>query len=247
MQADALICSHPRSGGRWLRFLVAHYLEARYRLGFELTPESVFSLVPDHHPESKRGYPAFRFGSHRGFPLLAVCHQPYAWELHRHFPVLFLVRNAYDVTVSAFFHLTQEKRDYTGSMRDFIRHPRYGLGSWIEYLNSWSPRLLTHRDAAYVAYGELQHDPGSALRKVLEFIDEPPDPELVHLAVASGQALRETRRIRTGQEGNFWDHLQPEEIFEIQEIIHTGLSEFSRALLKAASVDLDPFPRQDLE
>jgi len=243
MHADALICSHPRSGGRWLRFLVAHYLEARHRLAFDVAPDTVFAVVPDHNQEARRGYPAYRFAKRRGFPLLAVCHQPFTWELHRSSSVLFLARNAYDVVVSAYAHLTQEKGQYAGSMREFIENPRVGLASWIEYTNSWSPKLLTHRDASFVAYGQLQQDPGMALRKVLAFIDESPDPELIQLAVASGQSLRDSRRIRTGQEGNFWDHLQPEDIFLIQEKIESGLSEFSVALMDAIGVEVAPFPR----
>ena len=145
--------------------------------------------------------------------------------------------------VSAYFHLTREKGQYAGTMHDFIRHPRFGLGSWIEYMNSWAPKLLTHRDAAFLAYAEFQQDPAIALRRVLDFIDEKPDPELVQLAVVSGQALRDSRKIRTGQEGNFWDHLQPEDIFDIQEGVQRGLSEFSVALLKSIGVELDPLPR----
>ena len=243
MYADVLICSHPRSGGRWLRFLVAHYLEARHQLGFDLTPQSVFAIIPDHRRDTSRGYPGFRFQDRRRFPLLAVCHELYTPELHRNYPIFFLARNAYDVMVSAYFHLTREKGQYAGTMRDFIHHPRFGLASWIGYMNSWAPQLLAHRDATFLAYAELQRDPATALRRVLEFIDETPDPELVQLAVISGQALRDTRRIRTGQEGNFWDHLQPDDIFDIQEGLQKGLSEFSVALLNRIGVELDPFPR----
>ena len=87
MYADALICSHPRSGGRWLRDLVADYLAARHGLDVEVTPQTVFAVVPDHQAEGARGYPAFRFRDRRSLPLVAVCHQPYSWELHRGYPV----------------------------------------------------------------------------------------------------------------------------------------------------------------
>jgi hypothetical protein len=246
MNADALICSHPRSGGRWLRFLVAHYLAARHQPDFDVSPATVFGVVPDHAHEPTRGYPAYRFRGRRGFPLLAVCHQPYSADLHRNFPTLLLARNPYDVVVSAYHHLTREKGLTVGSIREFIAHPRLGLGSWIDYMNSWAPTLLRHRDAAFVAYGQLDRDPAGALRAVLTFINEEPDSRAVAAAVESAQALRDSRRIRTGQEGNFWDHLQPEEIFLIQEMTREGLSEFSTWLLASIGVELDPFPRTDL-
>lgn len=243
MYADTLICSHPRSGGRWLRYLLAHYLAAHYRLDIAVTPQTVFAVVPDHHDEWKRGYPAFQFADRRDLPLVSVCHHPYAWDLHRGYPIIFLARNAYDVVVSAYFYFTQEKVEFRGSMREFIRHPKLGLPAWISYMNTWAPTLLTHRDSAAVSYGELDADPAQALMRVLEFLHQPPDLVLVQAAVDSANALRSARGIRTGQEGNFWDHLQPDDIFDIQEILQRDLSEFSTHALEHMGVELDPFPR----
>lgn len=243
MNADALLCSHPRSGGRWLRFLIAHALAGRHRPDVEVTPANVFTVVPDHHDEPSRGYPAFAFRDSPSLPVVAVCHQPFSWPMHRRYPVVFLARNAYDVMVSAFFHLAQERGEYDGGMRDFIRHPKLGLPSWIAYMNSWAPRLLTHRDLLPVSYRDLDADAGSALGRVLEFLGEDADPARVRAAAASAAALRRERGIRTGQEGNFWDHLQPDEMFAIQEALHQGLSEFSVHLLQSMGVEVDPFPR----
>lgn len=246
MSADALICSHPRSGGRWLRYLIAHYLAAHHRLGLEVTPREVFAVVPDHHDDHARGYPVYRFLGRADVPLVAVCHQPYSWQLHRGYPVVFLGRNAYDVMVSAYSHLTQQKGEYAGPMREFIRHPRLGMPAWLEYVNGWAPKLLTHRDALLLSYRDLNADPGGTLRRVLAFLNHAPDPALVEAAVESGNRLRSGRGIRTGQEGNFWDHLQPDEIFDIQEEVSRGLSEFSVCLLEKMGVEVDPFPRESV-
>lgn len=246
MSADALICSHPRSGGRWLRYLVARYLAAHHRLPLDLTPADVFSVVPDHNEERVRGYPAYRFADRIDIPLLAVCHQPYSWELHRGYPIIFLGRNAYDVMVSGYHHLAVQRGEYAGMMRDFIRHPRHGLPAWIGYFNEWAPKLLTHRDAVLVSYGDLAGDPSGTLNRVLRFLNHEPVPALVADSVAAADRLRSGRGIRTGQEGNFWDHLQPDEIFEIQEQLSRGLSEFSVCLLQRMAVEADPFPRDDV-
>lgn len=245
MPADALICSHPRSGGRWLRYLIAHYIAGHHRLGLEVTPQEVFSVVPDHHEDHARGYPVYAFGDRIDVPLVAVCHQPYTWELHRGYPTVFLGRNAYDVMVSAYHHLTHQKGEYAGPMREFIRQPRLGLGGWIGYFNDWAPKLLTHRDALLLSYRDLNADPGETLRRVLRFLNVEPDPELIRSAVESGDRLRSGRGIRTGQEGNFWDNLQPDEIFDIQESVSRGLSEFSVCLLERMGVEVDPFPREN--
>ena len=245
MYADTLICSHPRSGGRWLRYLLAHYLAEQHRLDVEVTPQTVFAVIPDHHDEWTRGYPAFQFRDRRDLPLIAACHQPFSSEFHRAYPVIFLARNAYDVAVSAFFYFTREKTEYTGTIRDFVRHPKLGVPAWVEYMNSWAPKLLTHRDCALVSYRELNSDPARALSRVLEFLHQTPDPVLVHSAVESGNAFRSARGIRTGQEGNFWDHLDPESIFDIQEIVHRDLSEHGAQVLGSIGVEMDPFPRAD--
>ena len=242
MYADALICSHPRSGGRWLRYLLAHSIAAHHRLGLEVTPQTVFSIVPDHHHDSARGYPAFKFNDRRSFPLVAVCHQSYSWELHRGYPAIFLARNAYDVVVSAYAH-TQEKSEFKGSMREFLRHSKLGLAAWIRYMNAWAPKVLTHRDTLLLSYAELDADPARALGRVLAFLNQTPGPGVVQAAVESGTALRSGRGIRTGQEGNFWDHLDPESIFDIQEILQRDLSEAASRLLQSMGVEQDPFPR----
>lgn len=244
LQPDALICSHPRSGGRWLRFLLAHYLTARHELSDQVTLEHVFSVVPDHNEDPGRGYPAFEYRAHRALPLVAVCHRPYEWRLHRGLPTIFLARNAYDVVVSAYYY-GREKDGYQGTIRDFLDRPRNSLIEWIDYMNRWAPALLTHRDATLLAYGRLHAAPDRALIQLLEFLDERPISHLVHAAVDRAHELRDSRRIRTGQEGNFWDHLPPEEIFEIQEIVHRELSEPAQHLLSSIGVELDPFPRSD--
>jgi hypothetical protein len=244
MYADTLLCSHPRSGGRWLRYLTAHYLAARHRLGCAVTPQTVFEVVPDHHDDPARGYPAFRFRDRPALPLVAVCHQPFSWSLHRGFPTVFLVRNPYDVTVSAYFHLTREKSAFTGSTLDLIHHPRLGVPAWTDYINSWAPKLLIHRDSVLVSYAELVGAPDQVLGRLLDFLDETHDPTQVQTTVDSGNALRSAREIRTGQEGNFWDQLQPEEIFAIQHLVRRGLSDLGLQLLETAGVEVDPFPRE---
>lgn len=243
MSAGALICSHPRSGGRWLRFLIAHYLAAFHRLGVEVTPDRLFSVVPDHRDDPVRGYPAFAHGDRCDVPLVAVCHQSYQWELHRGYPVIFLARNAYDVMVSGYHHLVHQKGEYAGSMRDFIAHARLGLPAWTSYINSWSPKLLTHRDALLLGYGELSTDSGGALRRVLRFLNHDPEEDLVIDAVAAAERWRGGNGIRTGQEGNFWDHLQPDEIFDIQEGVTRDLTEISVTVLQRMGVEIGPFPR----
>src|SRR5690606_228452 len=176
-------------------------------LEIDVTPRTAFSIVPDHHDEPTRGYPALRVPASRGIPIAAVCHHPFSRELHHGYPIAFLAPNPYDVLVSSYYHLAQEKGKYGGTMRDLIRHPVLGLPSWIRYMNAWAPKLMGHRDALLLSYRELDLDPERALGRVLEFLGEEPVAELTRAAAERGSDLRRARVIRTGQEGNFWDHL----------------------------------------
>ncbi len=222
---------------------MAHYFATRYELVTELSADDVFSIVPDHTDDPDRGYPAYAFRSRRDVPLVAVCHQPYRRRLHAAQPLVFLARNAYDVSVSAYYYAAarQGRRE---RIREFLEQPRGALSAWITYMNEWAPHLLTHRDAAFVSYGRLQNDAGAALLTILDFLDVEPDPATIHASVAAAAALRQTRRILTGQEGTFWDHLQPEDIFLVQERVRLGLSAPARHLLESMGVELDPFPRE---
>ena len=78
---------------------------------------------------------------------------------------------------------------------------------------------------------------------MLTFLNHEPDPVLIGAAVESGNRLRSGRGIRTGQEGNFWDHLQPDEIFDIQASVREELSDFAVHMLEEMGVEVDPFPR----
>jgi len=147
------------------------------------------------------------------------------------------------VMVSGYHHLVHQKGEYAGSMRDFIAHARLGLPAWTSYINSWSPKLLTHRDALLLGYGELSTDSGGALRRVLRFLNHDPEEDLVIDAVAAAERWRGGNGIRTGQEGNFWDHLQPDEIFDIQEGVTRDLTEISVTVLQRMGVEIGPFPR----
>lgn len=227
-----------------MRFLIAHYFAARHDLIDELGAEEVFSIVPDHSDDPERGYPAYLHRSRREVPLVAVCHQPFRRRLHTAQPLVFLARNPYDVSVSAYYYAA-ERAEQPGRIHDFLDQPRGALAAWSAYMNGWAPPLLTHRDAMFVSYRQLNADPGAVLESILHFLDVDPDPRIMQASVAAADALRQTRRIRTGQEGTFWDHLQPEDIFLIQERVRQGLSEPARHLLNAIGVELDPFPREN--
>src|SRR5690606_30936826 len=129
-------------------------------------------------------------------------------------------------------------------VREFIRHPRLGLPAWLDYINACAPRLLTPRDALLLSYRELNANPRHTLERLLRCINHDPHPAGVAAAVDSAARWRSGQVIRTGQEGNFWDHLQPDEIFDIQERVQRGLTDFGGCLLEAMGIELDPFPRE---
>ena len=118
---------------------------------------------------------------------------------------------------------------------------RWNVG--VDQVEVASGKIKNKSTNATLSYQELASDSATALQRVLAFLNQSADPALVHATVQSANEMRSARGIRTGQEGNFWDHLQPDEIFDIQEQADRGLSNHAVHLLQSMGVEVDPFPR----
>ena len=138
-------------------------------------------------------------------------------------PLAFLARNAYDVVVSAYVYYTQEKPEYAGSMREFIRHPAAGAG----HVDRVREQLGAHAAHAPRLHAAFLRRAGCAIPRrrwsaCWSSWTTRPIPRWCGPRRRAPSELRSARGIRTGQEGNFWDHLQPDEIFDIQERVDRG-------------------------
>lgn len=255
-RASAFLASYPKSGRTWLRFMLASYLARSLRLGVEVDLHSLFTIVPNFDLSPARGVPAYRFAGRRDVPLVLVTHQPYSRRYLRQ-PVIFMVRDARDLMVSAYFHATRHKHRFTGELADFMRDPRQGLPAYLAYLNGWAEGLARHRHLL-VSYERLSADPAAMLGEVVTFLGLPVDEAAVAAAVErssfrSMQALErrdgvpehdydrsdpESLRARRGKVGGFADYLDPAQAGWIMTATAAGLSPSARSLLVQGGIAL---------
>lgn len=231
-QIDTVLASYPKSGRTWFRFILTSYLDKTFQL--KTTPDlhSMFTVIPNFDMDAERGLPAFAYKRHRPkLPLITVSHLSYSKMRFRSHPIIFMVRNPWDVMVSAYFHATRQKHRFLGDIDGFLRDPDQGVVALTHYLNIWSSGLQTHRHIV-ISYEALSHDPKGQTERALNFLGIGSDPQALADAVEGAkfqnmQKLElqnglpghdydrddtESRRMRRGMVGGFRDYLTPGQI-----------------------------------
>ncbi len=252
----AYLCSYRKSGRTWLRFLLAQYLNRRFRLGREIDLHSCFSLVPNDGTHPLKGIGGYGYSGDARFPLVLASHSSYSLAKFRDISeaaILFLVRSVADTLVSDYFQASRALGECTSGLPDFLRDPRWGVAGYCRYLNSWAPALQRKQVRALVlSYEELHRDAGDVLVRTLDFLGIPLDEGLVREAVeaSSFSAMRnmeertglpgsgglsedpEARRMRRGTVGSSGEYLDREDMAYIMEAAGKLLSTASRNLLQ---------------
>ena len=191
-RTDAYLLSFPKCGRTWLRVMLAHAFEQHFGI-----------RIPD----------SIRIHAHgsrlRGIPRVRVTHD---WKdrqtmtvdqdkkRFREKAVVFMIRDPRDVVVSQYFHRLKRKRNYTGTLEEFVRAERGSLADIVTYYNVWA-RERHHRDRLHVLrYEDLRADPVAGLGAVLEFLGLPDvKTEVVEQAVAACDFDRMQQMERRGE------------------------------------------------
>lgn len=201
--ATAYICSFPKSGRTWLRFMLAHILVTRYGLPVDLDLHTFFTVIPNDEGHPDRGWPAYRFGDK--IPCVAASHQAYDREIHGGRPVVFLLRDPRDVLVSFWLHQTRQFKRFSGDLSSFIRHEEYGIHFLLGYLQSWLDVTLAGRTLV-MTYEDLHADTPTALRAVCAFLEVPASEQEISAAAVSGSFHRmQALELRGGIAGHRYD------------------------------------------
>jgi hypothetical protein len=202
-EAAAYICSFPKSGRTWLRFMLAHILVTHYGLPVELDLHTCFTVIPNDEGHPDRGWPAYRFGTQ--IPCVTASHRAYDQEIHGGRPAVFLLRDPRDVLVSFWLHQTRQFKRFSGDLSSFVRHEEYGIGFLLGYLQSWldasqGPRTLV------TTYEDLHADTPAVLRAVCVFLEIPASEQEISAAAVSGSFQRmQALELRGGIAGLRYD------------------------------------------
>ena len=236
---DAWLCSYPKCGRSWLRFLIANYLNLRYNLRMEIDFHSIFRLLPNDGEDAVKGIGGYQFADDPRLPLIVSSHAPWREGRFSGAPVLFMLRSVPDVVVSDYFHTARLLKAYPGTLKEFIRDPRGGLHRYLRYLDSWQDFLTRERSRVYtIRYEELHARTADVLAGVLSFLGIPADMGLVDEAVRcstfesmqEAERLKgiagheyhfddpEARRVRKGQVNGHCEYLDDDDLAHIEQL-----------------------------
>jgi alcohol sulfotransferase len=208
VRRERLICSYPKSGQTWLRFMLARLLVRHYGIDLDLDLTNVFWVIADDEKEPSRGWPVFRYA--RTVPTIGATHLPYDPKAHQGCAITFIVRDPRDVLVSYWLHRSHQMHRFDGELGAFVRDPRYGVAGLLAYLEMWSP-VLDRPSCLVVTYEEMHEDTGGTLRRVAAHFDVPATDAELEDAVEAGRFSRmRAKELRSGVAGHVYDRSREE-------------------------------------
>lgn len=155
---DIFLCSYPKSGNTWLRFILAHLLSVRT----DITPRNVDELVPDVYAANDKA-------NALASPRILKTHHAL---LHEFPKTIYVVRDVRDAMLS-YYHYQQALGAFKGNFSEFLDvadtlHP---FGNWsahvekaLAFSNQYPKRILLLR------YEDLQLNPETEIEKLIAFL-----------------------------------------------------------------------------
>jgi hypothetical protein len=188
---DALVCSYPRSGSTWLRFLLYEALTSE-----PAAFQSVNRGIPD--PDGYRRAPRLLPSGGR----LLKSHDRY-WP--RGTKVVYLVRDVRDVVLSEYRHHVREGT-FRGDLADFLSPFLDGkityFGSWSDHVRFWALEgRVPPEDLFVLRYESLRERTVDRVADVLGFLDAGVDRSSVESSVRNNAIERMRRKEEEAPEG----------------------------------------------
>ncbi|MBR9804323.1 hypothetical protein GYB59_22675 [bacterium] len=156
--SDTFMCSYPRSGNTWTRFIIACLLDDSIQ---SVDLDVIDDVVPDVGTLPRHNRPVRVFKDH----------QP---RFHLFPKVIYNVRDGRDALVSAHRYATKAL-DYDKSLLDFIcdRNAQV-FGFWHEHISSALSWAATHPSQfLLVRYEDLKANPEDEIMRIARFLDCP--------------------------------------------------------------------------
>ncbi|MGB3811223.1 MAG: sulfotransferase domain-containing protein [Parvibaculum sp.] len=181
---DAFICSYPKSGNTWLRFLIANLLHP----GGDVSFSTINQLVPDIY--------SLNVGKMAQLPTPRILksHEAFRPDYRR---VLYICRDPRDVLLS-YYHFSRRERtiDDDLPMKDFARLFLDGglqwqeIGTWAEHVGSWMGARQIDDRFCFLRYENLYADPVGELRRIAHILKIPATTKMLEGAVEASTANR---------------------------------------------------------
>lgn len=245
---DVFLVSFPKSGNTWTRFLLTgvHLWHVNQKNGgqcFTVEPNyfNIHSYIPDLHiTNSRAARPT------PGLPRILKSHRPATRIFSR---VLFVVRDPRDTMLSR-FHFLNRGGVVFRSFGEFLRHPSFGISSWVRHTESWlfssqrnQGRLL------FVRFEDLQRQPEYELQRMLGFLNVSVTKECLTWSVrmADRHRVRELEErfgrprpapvpfMRNGTSGQWIDAMESKHVKLIEQLAGSTLEKCGYSLSRCGS------------
>ena len=204
-RCDYVFASYGKSGRTWVRVMISRYLQQAYQL-----PEGIIMGFDNFH-KLQRAIPKIFF-THDNYLRRYLGHPDTLEDFYDRKTVL-LVRKPQDVAVSQFFQWKYRMRPYKKTLNqypedgadvpiyDFVMKEQQGMSRIISALNKWTDELPRIRQLLIVRYEDLRSHPERELARLMEFLGEAVDANIVAESVefASVENLRKMEA-----QNHFW-------------------------------------------
>lgn len=255
INSDYVVVSFGKSGRTWLRTLLSRF----YQLRFSVPAEALLDY--DNFHLLNKAVPIFHF-----------THDNYVGDYtgngesksdYRGRAVILLVRDPRDTAVSQYFQWKYRMRARkklinaypseadARSIFEFVMSDAAGLPKILRFMNRWASVLPQIERHHLLYYEDLRADQTTALRHLLNFLDEKPtDAELADcMEFASVENMRRLERegavlgsrlrpadpenpdsfkVRRAKVGGFRDYFTPAELASIDSLVKKDLSPLFR-------------------
>jgi hypothetical protein len=173
---DILLASYPKSGNKWMRFLIANLLHPDQAVD----TENLHQLIVDPDLTVKRDI------DRAPRPRIVKSHGSFDPRYRR---VIYLVRDPRDVVLSQYDDLRESRSEGDElPMERFIERFLTGdldhyLGPWGENVGSWLAARSGYPGFLVLRYEDLLASPSRELARVADFAGWPATPERISQAV----------------------------------------------------------------
>jgi len=196
-RADALLCSYPKCGRTWLRFMLGYYFHLSNQPIETMSLIRMSQVVPAVATRDKiLGNDYLTAGQlephyfNTKFPLVVATHHTYSGPTKQMIfstkDIILLVRILYDVLVSQYFERIHRKGDDdVNDIWEYICNMEL-VEAYVVYLNGWAENLLPERHAKrhiVLTYENLKKNTEQELIRVLQFLNLEIVPDYVAQAI----------------------------------------------------------------
>ncbi|PKM11084.1 MAG: hypothetical protein CVV13_10495 [Gammaproteobacteria bacterium HGW-Gammaproteobacteria-3] len=180
-RADILIIGHPKTGGTWLRVMLARL----YHLKYGMPMRRIFKTDELHRYQSDLPRYLNTNGHYSYEGVIKTAEKASVFQGKK---LVLIARHPCDVAVSWFLQYTKRTKAFKRelierdikqpidreqiSMWEFVMHPEYGLPALIDFFNGWEKELENHEEKLILRYEDLRAHPFDTLKRLTEFLGE---------------------------------------------------------------------------